>query len=120
MTNNHKKGEPLKPFKRYYQTYRHDQELKRLLLNFLYEEGPSSVTHIEYSIEINNGVMKRIMKDLLGAGLIGVGHPDNIVMLPEKRNRLNDNVVILLYITDLGNRCRGLMNERNALLVAKH
>jgi predicted transcriptional regulator len=96
--------------------YRYDDEIKRLILNYLNENGPTSSSHLEYGIEINNGVMKRTTRDLLAADLIDITIPPYFQQSLKDEYMAHATIFRLFIITDKGKKCMHLMNKRAELL----
>lgn len=96
--------------------HRGHDEIKREILQYLFDHGPTGITELEYSIEINNGLFKRETMNLLGYNMISYAKPDELTLSRKKRARLSDNVFRLLYITPKGEECMELMNKRAHLL----
>ena len=114
---NRTRDDTLVMIKYYRHRHRDNFDIKREILNYLYVNGPSTITHIVYRIEINSNVMKDIIKDLLAAGLIDVSAPADCTTLSIKaKARLNGNVSRVFFITAQGEKCMRLMNKRIAFL----
>jgi predicted transcriptional regulator len=98
--------------------HRPHDEIILEILNYLYEHGPVGITELEYGVEINNAVFKRLTQDLLRYRMIDAASTKEIEpsLTAKKRARLNDNITRLLFITAEGEKCMHLMNERAALL----
>lgn len=94
----------------------HDQ-IKLDILRYLFENGPTAKTELEYAIEINNRLFKRETKHLMAAEMIEYASPDKLEIPANKRAKVSDNVSRLFYITKKGKKCMNLMNERQALLL---
>ena len=96
--------------------HRPPDEIQLEILNYLYENGPTGVTELEYAVELNNNVFKQQTKDLIALNMINSASPNQVPITPKRRARMGDNVLRVIFITEQGEKCMRLMRKRAEML----